>query len=127
MNGGALPTRGARGGALAPPAGPAAKQPGVAADDAARRTYLLVLTWAFTLFNTVRVFAYLPTLWAIHASADSSQHSLWTWLTWLGANITMAAWLYEHNGGRMNRAVLVNIGNAGMCAATVAVIVFYRL
>ena len=33
--------------------------------------------------------AYLPTIWAIHRSADSSQHSLWTWCTWLGANLTM--------------------------------------
>jgi hypothetical protein len=45
----------------------------------------------------------------------------------LGANATMAAWLYEHNAGRVDRAVLVNIGNAGMCLATTATIVFYRL
>lgn len=127
MNGSALPSRGAHGSAPGPSSGRFTKPPGGAADATARRIYLRVLTWAFTLFNTVRVFAYLPTLWAIHASADSSQHSLWTWLTWLGANVTMAAWLYESNGGRMNRAVLVNIGNAAMCVATVVVIVGYRL
>jgi hypothetical protein len=93
-----------------------------------RRTrYLAALTWAFTLFNSVRVLAYLPTVWAIHASGDSSQHSLWTWLTWLGANATMAAWLYEQNGQRFGRAVIVNIGNACMCLITVSVIVAYRL
>ncbi len=126
MSGGALPTRTARGGAVNTRGSPATAGAGSAAPGTARSFYLLALTWAFTLFNTVRVFAYLPTLWAIHASADSSQHSLWTWLTWLGANATMAAWLYEHNGGRVNRAVLVNIGNSGMCVATVAVIVLYR-
>ena len=68
---------------------------------AGRRLYLKLLTWAFTLFNTVRVAAYLPTMWAIHSSGDSSQHSLWTWVTWLGANATMAAWLHEHNGQRI--------------------------
>ena len=94
---------------------------------AGRRLYLKLLTWAFTLFNTVRVAAYLPTMWAIHSSGDSSQHSLWTWLTWLGANATMAAWLHEHNGRRMNRAVAVNIGNASMCCAMVALIVTHRL
>lgn len=88
--------------------------------------YLALLTWAFTLFNSVRVFAYLPTVWAIHVSGDSSQHSLWTWLTWLGANATMAAWLYEQNVRRVNRAVVVNAGNALMCLVTVSVIVVYR-
>lgn len=29
----------------------------------------------------------------------------------------MAAWLSEHNGQRINRAVTVNIGNAAMCVA----------
>jgi hypothetical protein len=27
----------------------------------------------------------------------------------------MAAWLHERNGGRVDRAVAVNIGNAPMC------------
>jgi len=88
--------------------------------------YLLLLTWAFTIFNSIRVVAYLPTMWAIATSVNSSQHSLWTWLTWLGANVTMAAWLYEHNGRRMNRVVAVNIGNASMCLATTVLIVAYR-
>ncbi len=91
-----------------------------------RQVYLLVLTWAFTLFNALRSLSYLPTLWAIHASGDSSQHSLWTWCTWLGANITMAAWLYEQGGQRLGRAALVNIVNALMCASTVALIAVHR-
>ena len=53
--------------------------------------YLAALTWLFTLFNSVRVLAYLPTLLAIFTSGDSSQHSLLTWVTWVGANATMAA------------------------------------
>jgi len=95
--------------------------------DARRRLYLGLLTWAFTIFNSVRVASYLPTLWAIEASGNSSQHSLWTWATWVGANATMAAWLYEHNGRTMNRAVAVNMGNAAMCLATVVLIVWHRL
>jgi hypothetical protein len=92
----------------------------------ARVAYLRVLTWAFTLFNSVRMLAYLPTIWAIVQSGDSSQHSLWTWCTWLGANATMAAWLYETNGQRFSRAVVVNAGNATMCAGTVLVIAAHR-
>lgn len=91
-----------------------------------RPQYLALLTWAFTLFNSLRMLAYLPTLWAIHTSADSSQHSLWTWCTWLGANATMALWLYEQNGQRVSRAVLVNFGNATMCTITVALIAAHR-
>ncbi len=91
-----------------------------------RETYVALLGWSFTLFNSVRVFSYLPTLWAIHASGDSSQHSLITWLTWFGANVTMALWLYEHNGRRRNRAVWVNVGNATMCLCTALLIGWHR-
>lgn len=90
-------------------------------------TYPAVLTWLFTLFNSIRVLAYLPTLLAIFASGDSSQHSLLTWITWVGANATMAAWLYEHNGRRLNRAIAVNVCNALMCLATSILIVAYRI
>ncbi len=91
------------------------------------RLYLQVLGWAFALFNATRTASYLPTLWAIYASGDSSQHSLFTWISWLGANMTMAAWLYEHNGRRFNAAIAVNIGNAIMCLVTTVLIVVFRL
>lgn len=91
-----------------------------------RAAYLAVLTWAFTLFNTVRVLAYVPTILAIVQSGNSDQHSLWTWCTWAGANVTMACWLYEQNGQKLNRAVVVNMGNTAMCAVTLAVIVTHR-
>jgi hypothetical protein len=91
-----------------------------------RIAYLRVLTWAFTLFNSVRILAYLPTVWAIAQSGDSSQHSLWTWFTWLGANATMAAWLYESCGQRISRAMMFSAGNAAMCAGTALVIAVHR-
>ena len=93
---------------------------------AARSRYLLLLSWAFALFSTLRLFAYLPTLGAILASGDSSQHSLWTWGTWLGANLTMAARLYEQSGRRPNWTAAANLGNAHMCAAAVVLICWYR-
>lgn len=89
--------------------------------------YIRLLGMAFALFFTLRVVSYLPTLLAIHASGDSNQHSLWTWGTWLGSNFTMAAWLYEESGRRLNRVVGLNLCNAAMCAATVGLIVFYRV
>lgn len=88
--------------------------------------YPTVLTWLFTAFSSLRIVSYLPTLAAILSSGDSAQHSLWTWGLWLGSNLTMAAWLHEQAGRRMNRAVAVNLCNASMCAATAAVIAAYR-
>lgn len=108
-----------------PPVSPLAG-PSAAPERTPRRAYLTALTWTFTLFNSLRAIAYLPTIWAIHASGDSSQHSLWTWCTWLGANATMAAWLYEQNGQRWGRAVIVNSINAAMCAFTVLMIATHR-
>jgi hypothetical protein len=87
-------------------------------DHQARRNYLTILSCLFAFFSTMRVLAYLPTLWAIVQSGDSSQHSLLTWITWTGANLTMAAWLYEQEGQRCGRAVAVSLVNATMCVAT---------
>ena len=87
---------------------------------------LRLLPWAFAFFSSVRLLSYLPTLWAIHMQGETSQHSLITWLTWTGANATMAAWLYEKNGFRFDRAVAMNACNAAMCLTTAAWIVAYR-
>lgn len=84
------------------------------------------LALAFNVFNTLRTLAYLPTIASIHASGRSDQHSLFTWTTWLGANLTMAAWVYRHNGGRCDRVVAFNLANALLCLLTGAVIVAYR-
>ena len=92
----------------------------------ARENYLRLLAWAFTLFSSVRILAYLPMAWAILTSGSSQQHSLLTWAIWTSSNMTMAAWLYEDNGRRLNRAIVVNIGNALMCLVILALVAFYR-
>jgi hypothetical protein len=38
----------------------------------------------------------------------------------------MAAWLYENNDQQIDRAVVVTLGNAAMCAAIVGMILAYR-
>ena len=38
----------------------------------------------------------------------------------------MAMWLLEHNGGRFDRAVRANTGNALMCAAIALAITWQR-
>ena len=93
---------------------------------ATRRRGPYLLAGAFALFNGLRIVAYLPTLAAIQTSGQADQHSLFTWLTFLGANLTMALWLHEQNGRRINRAVAVNAFNAFMCGAIVASIAWLR-
>lgn len=85
------------------------------------------IAWGFALLSTLRILAYLPTLAAIHASGRADQHSILTWVTFLGANIAMAAWLCEQNGFRLNRAILVNLANALMCAAIAGLIAWTRM
>lgn len=91
-----------------------------------RPAYLQVLLWTFAVFNVLRLLTYLPTLWAIHVSAQSDQHSLLTWTGWTMSNLTMALWLYEKSAHEIDSAVALNLGNAVMCAATVLVILWYR-
>ena len=88
--------------------------------------YITVLNWSFALFNSSRLLTYLPTIWAIHASGRSDQHSLITWMAWTGANFTMALWLYEQSGRRVDGAIVVNFCNAAMCLLTCLVIACYR-
>jgi len=88
--------------------------------------YPRLLFGAFALANTVRVLSYLPMLWAIHASGDSSQHSLWTWCTWFGSNLATGLWQLERNGRRLDSTAAVLLMNATMCAASIALIVAYR-
>ena len=98
-----------------------------AAPSAPLRTrYLSLMAWLFGVFNAARLVSYLPTLWVIGSVGDSGQHSLLTWLIWTGANLTMAAWLYESNDRRVNKVIVVTCGNAVMCLLTSAVVLVYR-
>ncbi len=105
---------------------PCDSRAGLAATPMGGSVYSSLLNWAFALFSSTRLLTYLPTLWAIHTSGDSSQHSLLTWLTWLGSHATMAAWLYENNGRRVNKVITVTCGNAVMCLLTSVLILVYR-
>ena len=88
--------------------------------------YLTLLSWAFAICSSTRLLSYLPTVWAIHESGDSTSYSLLTWCSWVASNATMAAWLYESNRRRVNRAILVTAGNAVMCVGICVFITCYR-
>lgn len=105
---------------------PAARAPS-RAQTITHSRYLTALGALFAFFSSARVLAYLPTIWAVVASGDSSQHSLVTWLTFFGGNSTMAVWLWEHNGRRCNAAIAASGGNSLMCLAIIAVVIWTRL
>lgn len=96
------------------------------AESRSRQRYLLVLSWTFGAFGSIRLLSYLPNVWAIAHSGNSSQHSLVTWLAWVGANASMAAWIYENNGQRCDKVVMLSAANALMCLATCCVIGAFR-
>jgi hypothetical protein len=91
-----------------------------------RTAYLRVLGWAFAIFSTARVLAYLPTIAALWEHRDSSNYSLLTWATWTGANLTMAAWLFEHGSPGARGAVWVHLANSALCAAIASLILALR-
>ncbi|MEP6875836.1 MAG: hypothetical protein ABI887_15860 [Burkholderiales bacterium] len=94
---------------------------------AARSSDVSLLAWALGCFGVLRIVAYLPMLQTMHTTGASDQHSLLAWLTFLGANATMAMWMYRGNGGQCNRAVLLNAINTVMCAAICVLITWMRL
>jgi hypothetical protein len=91
-----------------------------------RAAYLAVLNWSFAVLSSLRLLSYLPTMWAIHQSGNSSQHSVLTWLVWTGANAVMAASLYERGDRRMNKLILVNAANAAQCLVMSLLVACYR-
>ena len=61
-------------------------------------------------FNVMRLLAYLPVIWAIHASGLSTQHASLAWLSWAGAFATLAACLWQRYGCRVVDAVAARWG-----------------
>lgn len=88
--------------------------------------YLALLDGCFTVFSSLRLLTYLPTMWAIHESGHSGQHSLVTWLVWTAANAVMGASLYERSGRTVNKLVLVNAANATQCLLMSLLVAWYR-
>jgi hypothetical protein len=98
----------------------------VTASVAPDSRYRQLLLGAFAGFNALRMVSYLPMLWAIHASGQSSQHSLWTWFIWLGSNLATGLWHLERQDRRFDATSAVLLTNAFMCAVTVVLIAVFR-
>jgi hypothetical protein len=91
-----------------------------------RQRYLAALDWSFAVFSTMRLLSYMPTMWVIYRSGNSSQHALLTWLVWTAANSVMAASLYERSHRHWNKLIIVTAANAVQCLAMTFLVAWYR-
>ena len=91
-----------------------------------RKTYIAALNRFATLTGGIRALTYVPTIFTLMASANSNQHSLWTWFSWILASGTMSLLLYERNDRKVDSVILIQLTNTFMCVVTTAVVLWYR-
>ncbi|KNZ33905.1 MAG: hypothetical protein AD742_04080 [Methylibium sp. NZG] len=80
---------------------------------------------SFVVFNAVRVLLYLPqiaTCWSDRQGCPSI--NLFTWCSWLVANASTGLYMWMFQADVLG--LCLNLGNALMCAATVAITVVKR-
>ena len=85
----------------------------------------ILLGVSFLTFNALRILLYLPqlrTCWRDRQGCPTI--NLWTWSSWIAANLSSALymWVFLNDGW----GLLLNLGNALMCLATVVVTLIRR-
>lgn len=85
----------------------------------------ILLAVSFLILNALRILLYLPqlrTCWRDRQGCPTI--NLWTWSSWLAANLSSALfmWVFLNDGW----GLLLNLGNALMCLATVVVTLIRR-
>jgi hypothetical protein len=79
----------------------------------------------FVVFNAVRIFLYVPQLLTCCRDADGCTGiNLFTWSSWIVANASTGLYMWMFQGDAWG--LWLNLGNAAMCGATVAVTVMKR-
>lgn len=79
----------------------------------------------FVVFNAARILLYVPQLvvcWRDECGCPTI--SLWTWSSWMFANASTGLYMWMFLGDAWG--LVLNLGNAAMCAATVAVTLVRR-
>lgn len=85
-----------------------------------------LLAGSFILFNTLRVLFYLPQIGKlVKARNNLATHSLFTWFSWVFANLTTGLLFYQQSN-RLDDKVLLNMASAFMCAVVVGIILYKR-
>jgi len=100
-------------------------QCGAAGAQAATSTFALFVAAGFIAFNSIRIFLYLPQLrTCLRDRTGCASINLWTWSGWMAANFFTGLYMWTSLGDGWGLAL--NMSNAGMCAATVAVTMWKR-
>jgi hypothetical protein len=84
-----------------------------------------VVLVCFLLFNTLRILLYVPQLaTCLRDERGCPTINLLTWTSWIVANAStgLYMWMFQGDGW----GLVLNLGNALMCAATVAVTLVKR-
>jgi hypothetical protein len=79
----------------------------------------------FVVFNSVRIVLYLPqlvTCWRDERGCPTI--NLWTWCSWIVANGSTGLYMWMFQGDLWG--LMLNLGNAAMCTATVVVTLLKR-
>ena len=80
---------------------------------------------AFTVFNSLRVFFYLPQfLKLVKQKHNLDSHSLFMWFSWIFANATVAIYFVQLAG--WDEKALLNIANSFMCLVGFSIIFYKR-
>lgn len=83
-----------------------------------------LLAISFTVSNSLRVLFYLPQFYKfIKAEESLDSHSLFMWISWIVANLTVAIYFFIDSG--LDQKALLNLANSLMCAVG-ALIIFYK-
>lgn len=80
---------------------------------------------AFTVFNTLRVFFYVPQfIKLVKQKHNLDSHSLFMWFSWIFANATVAAYFAILSG--WDEKALLNLANSIMCLIGFSIIFYKR-
>jgi len=84
-----------------------------------------LLVVSFTVSNSLRVLFYLPQFHKFIKAKDSLEsHSLFMWMSWVVANLTVAIYFLIQSG--LDEKALLNFANSIMCGIGASIIMYKR-
>lgn len=84
-----------------------------------------LLAISFTVSNSLRVLFYLPQFHKFIKAEDSLEsHSLFMWISWIVANLTVAIYFFIDSG--LDQKALLNFANSLMCCVGASIIIYKR-
>ena len=84
-----------------------------------------LIAFSFLAFNALRIVLHVPQLLTcLRDENGCTTINLWTWSSWIAASLSNALYMWLLLGDVLG--LLLNLGNAAMCASTVCIAYFKR-